>query len=31
MDAMNSEVLKEILTEAQVLLLPAKFEVLIPN
>jgi hypothetical protein len=31
MDALNSEVLKDILTEAKVLLMPAKLEAVIPN
>lgn len=31
MDALNPEVLKDILIEAKVLLIPAKFEALIPN
>jgi hypothetical protein len=31
MDAFNFEVLKDNLTEAKVLLLPAKFETVIPN
>jgi hypothetical protein len=31
MDTLNSEVLKDILTEAKVLLMPGKLEAVIPN